>query len=31
MFEGRHFQNAYITRDLDSQAARLNAQGVTST
>jgi hypothetical protein len=28
MFEGRHFQNAYIKRDLDKQAARLNAQGV---
>jgi hypothetical protein len=28
MFQGRHFQNAYITRDLDKQAARLNAQGV---
>ena len=28
MFQGRHFQNAYITRDLDKQAQRLNALGV---
>ena len=29
MFQGRHFQNAYITRDHDNQSALLNAQGVT--